>query len=65
MTVYVVLGREDEWEAETYLVGVYSTKEKAQAIIDGVGKETFPNDVMWIDETDVDTFGWERVENDD
>lgn len=63
MTMYVVLGREDKWEAETYVVGVYSTEEKAQAIIDGVGKKTFPNDVMWIDENDVDTFGWERVEN--
>lgn len=63
MTMYVVLGREDEWEAETYVVGVYSTKEKAQAIIDGVGKKTFPNDIMWIDENDVDTFGWECVEN--
>ena len=63
MKIYVVLGREDSWEAETYVVGVYSTKEKAQAIIDGVGKKTFPNDVMWIDENDVDTFGWDYAEN--
>ena len=63
MRMYVVLGREDKWEAETYVVGVYPTEEKAQAIIDGVGKKIFPNVIMWIDENDVDTFGWECVEN--
>lgn len=63
MTMYVVLSREDEWEADTYVVGVYSTKEKAQKIIDGIGKETFPNDIMWIDENEVDTFAWEREED--
>lgn len=63
MTVYVVLGREDEWEADTYVVGVYSTKEKAQAIIDGVGRKIFPHDVMWFEENEVDAFRWERVEN--
>lgn len=63
MTMYVVLGREDEWEADTYVVGVYSTEAKAKAVIDGVGKKMFPNDVMWIDENEVDTFGWECSEN--
>lgn len=61
MTMYVVLGREDDWEAETYVVGVYSTKWKAQEVINGVGRETFPNDIMWIDANEVDTFGWERA----
>lgn len=63
MKMYVVLSQEDEWEADIGVIGVYSTKEKAQAIIDGVGKETFPNDVMWIVENEVDTFDWEREED--
>ena len=63
MKMYVVLSQEDEWEADTCVIGVYSTREKAQAIIDGVGKETFPNDVMWIIENEVDTFDWEREED--
>lgn len=63
MEMYVVLSREDDWETETYVVGVYSTEAKAQAIIDGVGKKMFPNDIMWIDANEVDTFGWECAEN--
>lgn len=63
MKMYVVLSQEDEWEADICVIGVYSTREKAQAIIDGVGKETFPNDVMWIVENEVDTFDWEREED--
>lgn len=63
MKMYVVLSQEDVWEADICVIGVYSTREKAQAIIDGVGKETFPNDVMWIVENEVDTFDWEREED--
>lgn len=63
MTMYVVLSQEDAWEADICVIGVYSTREKAQAIIDGVGKETFPNDVMWIVENEVDTFEWECEED--
>ena len=62
MEMYVVLGREDEWEADTYVVGVYSSREKAQEIINGVARETFPNDVFWIDENTVDAFGWEKAD---
>lgn len=64
MIVYVVLGKEDDWEAETYVVGVYSTKEKAQEIINRSCKAPyFTNDIFWIDENEVDAFGWECVEN--
>lgn len=59
--MYVVLGREDEWESDTYVVGVYSSEEKAQEIINGIAKETFPHDVFWIDANEVDAFGWETV----
>lgn len=61
MIMYVVLGREDDWEANTYIVTICSTRKKAQEIIDGIGKETFPNDTMWIEEHEIDTFGWTKV----
>lgn len=61
MEMYVVLGREDDYEADTYVVGVYSTRQKAREIINGIAMKTFPNDVFWIDVNEVDTFGWEKV----
>lgn len=59
MIMYVVIGKEDSWEAENYVVGVYSTEEKAQEIINRECKATFPNDIFWIEENEVDVFGWE------
>lgn len=60
MTMYVVLAREDDWEADTCVIGVYSSREKAQAIIEGKARDMFPNDLFWINENEVDAFGWER-----
>lgn len=57
MKMYVVLG-ENVWDTDTYVVGVYSTEKKAQEVINGVGKERFPNDLMWISDYEVDTFDW-------
>lgn len=56
MTMYIVLGREGIWEGDVYVVGIYSTKEKAQAIMDGPAREKFPNDMIWIEENEVDIF---------
>ena len=55
--VHVLMGQEDEWESEIFCAGVFSTKEKAEAILPKANK-IFPNHNFWIEPTIVDDFSW-------
>lgn len=57
--VYVLMGQEDEWESEPFCAGVFSTKEKAEAILPKANK-IFPNHNFWIEPTIVDDFSWKQ-----
>lgn len=56
--VFVLMGKEDEWESEAFCVGVFSTDEKAKAILPKA-KETFPNHYFWVEPFLIDDFSWE------
>ena len=57
--VYALMGQEDEWESEPFCVGVFSTNEKAKAIIPKANK-IFPNHNFWIEPMIVDDFSWKQ-----
>lgn len=61
--VFVLMGREDDYESDNFCVGVFSTKEAAKAILPEA-HETFPNHRFWIEPVIIDDFSWEKVEED-
>lgn len=55
--VFVLMGQEDAWESSAFCVGVFSTRDKAEAVLPKA-EATFPYHTFWIEPTDVDVFDW-------
>lgn len=63
MIVYVLKALDDdaEYAEMDEIIGVFSTKEKAEATMNGRAKEIFSNCTFEIEEWELDDFSWEIV----
>lgn len=59
-TVFVLMGQEMKWESESFCVGVFSTKEKAEEILPKAYMR-FPNHIFWIESIAMDDFSYWEV----
>ena len=63
MIVYVlkILDNDAEYVEMAENIGVFSSREKAEEIMNGKAKEIFFNCKFFIDEWELDDFSWEIV----
>lgn len=63
MTVYVLkaLDNDAEYVEMDEIIGVFSSKEKAETVMNGRAKEIFTNCEFFIEEWELNDFSWEVV----
>lgn len=63
MMVYVLkaLDNDAEYVEMDEIIGVFSSKEKAEIVMNGKAKEIFNNYDFSIEEWELDDFSWELV----
>lgn len=63
MMVYVLkaLDYDAEYVEMDENIGVFSSKEKAEEIMNSKAKEIFPNCEFFIDEWELDDFSWKTL----
>ena len=63
MMVYVLkaLDNDAEYVEMDEIIGIFSSKEKAEIVMNGKAKEIFNNCELFIEEWELNDFSWEIV----